>query len=136
MKLQTTIITLFICYSITATAQEKKGTAIKDMYLQGKWTCTCPYEVQNGASITYCGVCSAVTGESGSMKSIEINFLEDSIVLVGDTRIALPYKRNHDNHAISFNLGKGKYEFHVFFYGDERILVDKNTNVMVLEKKE
>jgi hypothetical protein len=134
-KVFTLIVTIFI--SIVVHGQEK--TYISEMYLQGKWTATCPTEITDHASIQQCELCPFVINpddkSKGETKDIEMTFEKDYLTLNQNGNVTtVPYTRNKDNHSFSFTLNNKLHNFRMFIYNKQRIIEDSDGLLMVLDK--
>src|SRR5688572_11285446 len=129
-------ILLIILLSKTSRGQDEY---LKDLYLKGKWTASCPVEILDHASMQQCRLCPFVIDTKnksrGQVKDIEINFMADSIQFNQSGKITvIPYIRNKETHALSFMLDHKQYNFRMFLDDDRRILLDSDGMILVLEK--
>ena len=135
---QKTILAILGFTLISSLVFSQNEGDISQMYMTGKWTAVCPYEVVEHAAIRMCELCPNVIDPNNKSSirtlDIEMNFKNDSLQLRQNGVVAtVPILRNKYNHSFSFTLNNKDYYFRVFFYGDRRILVGKDGLIMVLE---
>jgi hypothetical protein len=124
---------------ISVMAQGQNDGSVSQMYLAGKWTAVCPFEVINASTIRTCDLCPVLTDrkQAGSAETtaIEMTFQSDSIHVKQHGKVSvIPYTSDKNSHAVSFSLNNKKYNFRVFLYGEKCILEDADGLMMVLEK--
>ncbi len=139
MKHALTVLAFIVAVCISNISQAQDERDFANLYLKGKWIASCPPEILDHASMQQCELCPFIINPNnktqGSVKDIEMNFLADSIVINQNGKLTtVPYKRNKDNHAISFTLKDKTYNFRMFLDEKRRILEDSDGMILVLEK--
>lgn len=131
---------LFCLISIGLFAQNEGS--LDQLYLQGKWSATCPIEVVNRVSIQNCMLCQFEKDPNNSKSigssTIELNFKGDSLEIIrGKNSAIVAMTRNIDNHSFQFDFEGEKYSFRMFLYGsDKRIIENSDGTLVVMEKIE
>lgn len=119
----------------------QESVALSDLYLKGKWKASCSVEVLDHVTIQNCELCKFTIDKQdkskASVSEFEMEFGEDSIAIfrAGKVRV-ISYKRDKDNHSITFNDGNKEYHFRMFLDDDRRILEDADGMLIVLKKAE
>lgn len=119
----------------------QESVALSDLYLKGKWKASCSVEVLDHVTIQNCELCKFTIDKQdkskASVSEFEMEFGEDSIAIfrAGKVRV-ISYKRDKDNHSITFNDGNKEYHFRMFLDDERRILEDADGMLIVLKKAE
>lgn len=119
----------------------QESVALSDLYLKGKWKASCSVEVLDHVTIQNCELCKFTIDKQdkskASVSEFEMEFGEDSITIfrAGKEQV-ISYKRDKDNHSITFNDGNKEYHFRMFLDDERRILEDADGMLIVLKKAE
>lgn len=121
---------------LTLTVQPAHGQ--KELY--GKWTASCPFEKIDAASMQFCSICPQEQNSTSSLivKDFDIAFDKSEVKIGNEANfISTSYKWNNDLNAIEFQYKGTTYKFKVLTGADEKHIVLKDTDglLVVLAKK-
>lgn len=132
------VVTLICIFSFNAIQAQQSKPIVND-YLKGKYKFECLEELVNqGEFLRKCELCTFVfdvATQTTSIKSAEVNFLSDSLVInVGEKVTTVKYNGSRETNTFSFFYDKKYYNFKVFAYKDLFILEEDNGLLSVLTK--
>lgn len=116
------------------------GQSVREMHLTGKFKVSCATEISRDHTIHNCGICQFIVDPNDRSRAriteVEMTFEADSILIRQDGKLStVPYSNNENTRVVGFTLNKVDYNFRMFLYDDNKIILEnRDGSLLTLEK--